>query len=68
MSLWKRKWLVYESSVEFNTVGGLKLSVIRRLDFIAYHFIRWNHGQEKLEEMARKPPKAWVPYVSEEES
>lgn len=53
MNPWKRKGLFYHASL--NIYGGSNVylcTVNKRLDFVSYHFIKWIHGQGKLNQMA----------------
>lgn len=55
MNSWKRKGIFYVSDLVYQCdKDGYTVRVHRKLDFIAYHLIKWIHGEEKLIEMANK--------------
>jgi len=53
MNPWVRKGLTYEVTLAY--ANGL--TVTKRLDFLAYHLIKWIHGEQKLIEIAMAPPR-----------
>ncbi len=50
---WTRDGLFYKSTY-VETDGERTLTVVRRLNFIAYHLIKWKHGRSTLIEMANR--------------
>jgi hypothetical protein len=54
MNPWKRDGLVYIYRREW-IEGPIKHTLVRKLDFVTYHLIKWIHGESKLIEMAEDP-------------
>jgi len=51
---WVRDGLSYYANLQLRMIDGRIYNVERRLDFVAYHLIKWYHGEEALIEMAYK--------------
>lgn len=51
---WNRKGLFYIAKVQFAWYEDLVIT--RKLDFVAYHLIKYFHGELKLIEMAYVKP------------
>lgn len=52
-NLWTRKWFFYYARVNVyyrnHQYAG---TIIKKLDPVSYHLIRWIHGEEELKRMA----------------
>lgn len=58
---WVRKGLSYTATHNWYKPGANNKMVfmgssVYKLDFLAYHLIKWYHGEQKLIEMASKIP------------
>lgn len=62
---WKRNWLVYTAEYEYQVNETHTGKVTRKLDFLAYHLIRYFHGDKKLHEMANEKPTKFYMYRNE---
>ncbi len=51
---WKRYGLIYVTTLRYELDEGNCMTIVRTLDFISYHLIKWKHGEDRLMEMANK--------------
>lgn len=56
VQLWQRSGLMYRSEILWSHCGYV-IRTTRKLDFVAYHLIKWYHGIKKLHQMACEVPK-----------
>lgn len=52
-SVWKRKYLFYYTTLYISR-GHFHWTIVKKLDFVSYHVIKWIHGVKGLNEMANK--------------
>lgn len=52
-NLWTRKGIFYYARVNVYRNHQYAGTIVKKLDFVSYHLIRWYHGEKELARMAR---------------